>query len=100
VTLAVSDTGLGIPAACLPRLFHEFYRVRAPEARDTAGTGLGLAICKHIATELGGTITVDSVEGQGSTFHRPAARAGNLAREQQAAEQPQQPEQRTRGAGS
>jgi signal transduction histidine kinase len=76
VTLAVSDTGLGIPAACLPRLFHEFYRVRAPEARDTAGTGLGLAICKHIATELGGTITVDSVEGQGSTFTVRLPRAG------------------------
>ncbi len=68
VTLAVSDTGLGIPAACVPRLFHEFYRVRAPEARETAGTGLGLAICKHIVSELGGTIAVDSVEGEGSTF--------------------------------
>jgi signal transduction histidine kinase len=68
VTLAVSDTGLGIPAECLPRLFHEFYRVRAPAVRAMVGSGLGLAICKHIATELGGEIAVDSVEGQGSTF--------------------------------
>jgi signal transduction histidine kinase len=66
--LEVQDTGLGIAAEALPRLFTEFYRVRTPETEKISGTGLGLAICKRIVTELGGRIDVTSEVGKGSTF--------------------------------
>ncbi len=61
--LVVSDTGIGIPQESIPHLFEEFYRVKAPETESIPGTGLGLIICKRIATELGGSIEVESEEG-------------------------------------
>jgi two-component system phosphate regulon sensor histidine kinase PhoR len=62
----VSDTGIGIPANELPRIFERFYKVN--KARDDDGTGLGLAISRHIVAAHGGRIWAESVEGKGSTF--------------------------------
>jgi two-component system, OmpR family, phosphate regulon sensor histidine kinase PhoR len=66
--LQVSDTGEGIPAAELPRVFERFYRVDKARARQTGGTGLGLAIVRHVAEAHGGTVRVDSELARGSTF--------------------------------
>ncbi|MGA2617339.1 MAG: PAS domain S-box protein [Thermoguttaceae bacterium] len=66
--LSVEDTGAGIPAECLDRLFERFYQGEPKKHRALKGTGLGLAISKAFAALLGGTLTVESVEGQGSTF--------------------------------
>ena len=68
ITLEVSDTGLGIPQAFRVHLFEEFYRIRIPETQDIPGTGLGLVICKRIVDELGGSIEVDSKEGEYTIF--------------------------------
>jgi two-component system sensor histidine kinase/response regulator len=65
---SVEDTGVGISAAHLDHLFEHFYQVKQETHRSLKGTGLGLAISKAFATLLGGTLTVESVEGQGSTF--------------------------------
>jgi two-component system sensor histidine kinase SenX3 len=64
----VGDTGIGIPAADQERIFNRFYRVDAARARSTGGTGLGLAIVRHVVGRHGGTVSVSSVVGQGSTF--------------------------------
>jgi two-component system phosphate regulon sensor histidine kinase PhoR len=64
----VSDTGPGIEARHLPRLFERFYRVDVGRARDAGGTGLGLAIVKHLVEAMGGRITVDSAPRRGTTF--------------------------------
>jgi signal transduction histidine kinase len=64
----VSDTGLGIPAAALPQLGREFFRVRDPAAAGRPGTGLGLAIVRRILAELDGGLDVASTPGAGSTF--------------------------------
>ena len=66
--LDVSDTGLGIPADELPRIFDEFHRAETTSARLRSGTGLGLAISRRLARALGGDITVRSELGVGSTF--------------------------------
>ncbi|MFP5224193.1 MAG: ATP-binding protein [Actinomycetota bacterium] len=66
--LEVADDGEGIPAKDLPRIFERFYRVDRARARETGGTGLGLAIVKHIAEQAGGTVSADSVLGEGATF--------------------------------
>jgi len=73
---AVSDTGIGIPAEHLPRLTERFYRVDAGRSRATGGSGLGLAIVKHVLQRHGGTLEIDSIFGQGSTFtcHFPPRR--------------------------
>ncbi|HWI54399.1 MAG TPA: ATP-binding protein, partial [Desulfobacteria bacterium] len=68
VILQVSDTGTGIPAEHLPHLFDRFYRVDKVRSRASGGTGLGLAIVQKIVEEHGGTITVDSYPGKGTTF--------------------------------
>jgi two-component system phosphate regulon sensor histidine kinase PhoR len=67
-TLQVADTGEGIPAGELSRVFERFYRVDKARARQTGGTGLGLAIVRHVAEAHGGTVRVESELGQGSTF--------------------------------
>jgi two-component system phosphate regulon sensor histidine kinase PhoR len=66
--LRVADTGEGIPASELPRVFERFYRVDKARARQTGGTGLGLAIVRHIAEAHGGAVLVDSELGRGTTF--------------------------------
>ncbi len=66
--LRVSDTGVGIPAMDLPRVFERFYRVDRARSRETGSTGLGLSIVKHVAENLGGSVTVESELGQGSRF--------------------------------
>ncbi|KAB7789740.1 sensor histidine kinase [Bifidobacterium leontopitheci] len=68
VTIRVIDQGIGIPAASLDRVFERFYRVDPARSRATGGSGLGLAITKHCVQECGGTISVWSREGEGSTF--------------------------------
>jgi signal transduction histidine kinase len=67
VVVSVADTGIGIPESCLPMLFDEFFRVGG-RSEGSSGTGLGLPISRRIATEHGGVIDVQSVEGSGSTF--------------------------------
>jgi two-component system sensor histidine kinase SenX3 len=68
VTIAVTDHGLGIPSRDLERIFERFYRVDRARSRVTGGTGLGLAIVRHVAQAHGGDVTVQSREGEGSTF--------------------------------
>lgn len=68
VTVSVTDTGIGIPAADLPFVFDKFYRVKSKATRDIEGTGLGLAITRSVIEAHGGRIWVDSEEGKGSTF--------------------------------
>lgn len=65
VVLRVSDDGPGIPRQVLPRLSERFYRV---EGQRSGGTGLGLAIAKHVINRHRGGLTVESAEGEGSTF--------------------------------
>jgi two-component system, OmpR family, phosphate regulon sensor histidine kinase PhoR len=77
--LQVADTGEGIPAGELPRVFERFYRVDKARARQTGGTGLGLAIVRHIAEAHGGTVGVDSELGRGSTFTVTLPMAGPAA---------------------
>ncbi|MDA8122987.1 MAG: sensor histidine kinase, partial [Deltaproteobacteria bacterium] len=67
VLFQVSDSGVGIPARYLSRIFEQFFRV--PEQRPGTGVGLGLAIVKDIVEAHGGTVGVESSEGTGSTFH-------------------------------
>ena len=69
VRLSVVDTGPGIEARHLPRLFERFYRVDAGRSRDLGGTGLGLAIVKHLVEAQGGSVSVESAVGRGSAFH-------------------------------
>ncbi len=68
VLISVSDTGPGIPAPELPRIFKEFYQVDRSLRRKHGGTGLGLAISKHFVEAHGGRIWVESQEGVGTTF--------------------------------
>jgi two-component system phosphate regulon sensor histidine kinase PhoR len=68
VAIAIVDQGDGIARQHLPRLTERFYRVDAARSRDLGGTGLGLAIVKHIVNHHRGSLDIDSVLGQGSTF--------------------------------
>ena len=66
--ISVEDTGEGIPAHHLDRLFERFYRVDRARSRELGGTGLGLAIVKHLARAHGGEVTVESRFGEGTRF--------------------------------
>jgi signal transduction histidine kinase len=68
VVATVSDTGCGIAAEHVPKLFHEFFRVSDPANQQVQGTGLGLALVKRIVEAHQGKITVTSEPGKGSTF--------------------------------
>ncbi len=89
VRLVVSDTGPGIAAEHLSRVFERFYRIDAGRSRELGGTGLGLSIVKHMVEAMRGKVAVESTVGAGSTFrvtlHRadvtlPLGRADSEAR--------------------
>src|SRR4029078_1769445 len=81
VEIAVSDTGVGIPAQDLPRLTERFFRVDKARSRELGGTGLGLAIVKHIVQAHGGALEINSALGQGTPVSAffPAAPASAVA---------------------
>ncbi|MFI5614377.1 SpoIIE family protein phosphatase [Amycolatopsis sp. NPDC051903] len=66
VTLA--DTGVGVPAAEIPRLFERFHRIANTRARSDEGSGIGLALVRELVELHGGTVTAESAEGTGTTF--------------------------------
>lgn len=66
--ISVADTGEGIPTRDVERVFERFYRVDSARSRGTGGTGLGLSIVKHVAESHGGSVSLDSELGVGSTF--------------------------------
>jgi signal transduction histidine kinase len=68
VRIAVSDTGIGIPLESQNKIFEPFYQVDNSSTRQYGGTGLGLSIVRSFVEAHGGTVWVESVPGQGSTF--------------------------------
>ena len=68
VTVSVADDGPGIDERHLPRVFERFYRVDAGRSREVGGTGLGLSIVKHLVEAMGGSVSVESKLGVGTTF--------------------------------
>lgn len=68
IRIAIEDEGMGVAPADAERLFEKFYRVQNEQSRNIGGTGLGLAICKEIIESHGGTISVRSELGNGTTM--------------------------------
>ena len=66
--LTIRDTGIGIPAKYLDRIFERFFRVDKSHSKKVNGTGLGLSIAKHIAQSMNATINVQSKIDVGTTF--------------------------------
>ncbi len=66
--VTVTDTGIGVPATEMPRVFERFHRIETARARSSEGSGIGLALVRELVGLHGGTITAESVEGAGSTF--------------------------------
>jgi two-component system sensor histidine kinase SenX3 len=81
LSLVVADDGVGIPRRDLDRVFERFYRVDRARSRGTGGTGLGLAIVRHVASNHGGEVTVESTEGIGSTFTLTLPASGDPSRD-------------------
>lgn len=69
IRLSISDTGVGIPSADLPRIFERFHRSQLSVARRIGGTGLGLSLVKSLVEANGGRVWAESAEGRGATFH-------------------------------
>jgi len=81
--VTVADTGIGVSAAEMPRLFERFHRIETAKARSTEGSGIGLALVRELVGLQGGTITADSQEGAGTTFTvRLPFGSGHLAPEE------------------
>jgi PAS domain S-box-containing protein len=87
--ITIADTGVGVPATEMPRLFERFHRIETARARSNEGSGIGLALVKELVGLHGGTIAADSAEGVGTTFtiglpfgtaHLPAGAYGNTDR--------------------
>ena len=68
VLITCSDTGIGVAAGEVDKVFTPFFRSNSPEARTRPGTGLGLAIMERVVTGHHGTVEVESVLGEGTTF--------------------------------
>ncbi len=75
VTLRVSDTGIGIPAEDVERVFERFYRVDRGRSRTSGGTGLGLSLVRNIAERAGGAVSIVSTQGSGTTVSLTLPRA-------------------------
>ena len=73
ITLAVTDTGIGMTPEQMGKLFQEFSQASSTTASKYGGTGLGLAISRRFCQMMGGDITVESEPGRGSTFTIPSA---------------------------
>jgi PAS domain S-box-containing protein len=87
-TLRIADTGIGVAADEMPRLFERFHRIPSARSRSNEGSGIGLALVRELVGLHGGTITADSTEGAGTTFtvrlpfggdHLPAANVAPAA---------------------
>ena len=88
--LTVHDTGTGIPAEELPKLFERFHRVAGARGRTHEGSGIGLALVQELVRLHGGTVAAESVYGEGTTFrvripvgngHLPQAQVGSAGRQ-------------------
>ncbi len=66
--VTVTDTGIGVPAAEMPKLFERFHRIENARARSNEGSGIGLALVRELVALHGGTITAESTEGEGTCF--------------------------------
>ena len=75
VTVTVSDTGIGIPAEHLARVFERFYRVDSARTRASGGTGLGLSLVRNAAERAGGSVAIESHAGEGTTVTLTLPRA-------------------------